>query len=75
MGQIYSVRVVSSGGESGWIVDRNRSGSDNPIGPQIHRASFNSRDAAESAAKALAGKIRYHEVIPMWTESDLPVIG
>jgi hypothetical protein len=74
MGQIYSVLVVTTSGESGWLVDQNRARNDSPIGQQIHRASFKSREAAESAAKEIAGRIRYYDVIPLWTESDIPAL-
>lgn len=75
MGQIYSVSVVTASGEAGWIVDRNRTGSDNPIGQQIHRATFNNRADAERAARALAKEIRIYDIIPLWTESDMPMLG
>jgi hypothetical protein len=73
MSHVFSVLLVTQAGHPGWIIPGDPTGTYR-IGSQVERVSFSTREEADAVAKEFADKIRYYDIIPFWTDVDLPTV-
>jgi hypothetical protein len=69
MPEVFSVLIEPDDGKSGWLMEKDRLGV-RAIGPQVHRALFQSRIEANEAILGFPGSIASYDVVPFFIDDE-----